>query len=85
MKKVLLLFTFFLLFTLNSFSQDTLFLNIREIDATQFAKIKLFLNILDTKGKPVLKIDAGSITIEEKNTGKRIKPELNNFYESEKE
>jgi VWFA-related protein len=85
MKKVLLLFTFFLLFTLNSFSQDTLFLNIREIDATQFAKIKLFLNVLDTKGKPVLKIDAGSITIEEKNTGKRIKPELNNFYESEKE
>ena len=39
-------FFFFLSLVSIVFAQDTLFLNIREIDATEFARVKIFLNIL---------------------------------------
>ena len=85
MKKILLVFIFIFLSIINLPAQDTLLLNIREVDATDFAKIKIFLNISDTKGKPVLNYDANLISIEEKNTGKKVSPEVMNFYESEKD
>ena len=83
MKKILLVFIFIFLSIINLPAQDTLLLNIREVDATDFAKIKIFLNISDTKGKPVLNYDANLISIEEKNTGNKVSPEVMNFYESE--
>jgi len=84
MKKGFILLFFFFLANI-VFAQDTLFLNIREIDATEFARVKIFLNVLDTKGKPVLELYENSITVEELNSGKRTKPEIQNFYDSEKD
>ena len=40
MKKILLVFIFIFLSIINLPAQDTLLLNIREVDATDFAKIK---------------------------------------------
>jgi VWFA-related protein len=65
------------------FSQDTIYLNIRDIDASRFAKVKFFLNILDKNGKPVTNIDSNSITVIEK--GEKHIPNVENFFKSDKE
>jgi VWFA-related protein len=83
MKKILFsLFITFICSLSATAQQDTLNLNIRDINISSFQKIKLYLNILDNKGKPVLNIDSSRISIKENETGKKVNPRVENFYNS---
>lgn len=83
MKKLILLLL--LALSCNVFSQNTntINLNLRDIDFTEFQQIKLYLNILDSVGKPINNIDSSRITIVENQTGKKVRPFLKNFFKSD--
>lgn len=81
MKKILLFL--FIILPIYVFSQNALTLNLRDIDFTEFQQIKLYLNILDSLGKPVNDIDSSKILIIENQTGKKTIPTLKNFFKSD--
>lgn len=81
--KLLLSVAFVFFITGNIFTQESVNLVIRDKDVTKFQKVKLYLNILDKDGKPILKIDSTNISITEKETGKKEIPRVQNFYASD--
>lgn len=63
-------------------AQDGTSIIIRDKDISNFQKVKLYLNVLDKDGKPVINIDSSNITITETETGKQVNPKIENFYTS---
>lgn len=82
MKNFLMLLAI-LLFPQILFGQGNINLNLRDIDYTEFQQIKLYLNILDSTGKPVNSIDSTQISIIEQTTGKKVSPVVKNFFKSD--
>ncbi len=63
-------------------SQDTINLSIRDKDISNFQKIKLFLNVVNKKGESLTNLDSSEIFIEEVNTGKKVNPLVEKFFNS---
>jgi len=83
--KIRLLLSLVVLSLLSSIavSQDTINLSIRDLDISNFQKIKLFMNVVNSKGESVTNLDSNSIYIEETNTGKKINPKVEKFFNSD--
>lgn len=66
-----------------TYSQDTLKLLLRDIDTSSFAEVRFFLNVFDTKGKPITDLDSSAITINESESGYKVNPNTQNLYKSD--
>ena len=62
-KNLLTLLLFSFLVSGIATSQDTLNLSIRDKDISRFQKVKLFMNVVNSKGEPVSNLDSSSIYI----------------------
>jgi len=81
-KNLLTLLLFSFLVSGIATSQDTLNLSIRDKDISRFQKVKLFMNVVNSKGEPVSNLDSSSIYIVEENTGKKVNPKVEKFLDS---
>jgi len=81
MKNYILVFLIFILATVVS-SQQVKDIKIRDIDAANFQRIKIYTSILDEKDVPVTNLDSGKIIIKENETGKEYAPKPSIFYNS---
>lgn len=64
-------------------SQDTLNISIRDKDISNFQKIKLYMNVVNKKGESLNNLDSSSIFIEEVNSGKKVNPNVEKFFNSD--
>ena len=71
-----------LLYTTILPAQEIRDIKIRDIDAANFQRIKIYTSILDEKNSPILNLDSGKIVIKENETGKVYTPKPSIFFES---
>ncbi len=60
----------------------TVELNIGQIDASQYPKIKIYIDIYDASGKLVTNVDPGALQVKEKDsTGKEVQVTIDDLYQ----
>ncbi len=63
-------------------ANPTVELNIGQIDTSQYPKIRIYIDIYDTNGKPVANVDPGALQVKEKDsTGKEVQVSIDQLYQ----